>query len=385
MSRITAVTAIPARFSRPQAYLGSHDIPEGSDAYFRRPHLRALYSKYFETTFVKIESDEGVTGWGECLAPVAPRVSAAIVEDLLTVELIGAGFEDIPALRSRLYGMMRDRGYFGGFYVDAISAVDIALWDLKGKKLGKPVTTLLGGNPDRPVAAYVSAIGGVEDEEKASLVTEWLEKGFSHFKHHGGRGIEPDARTMRAILDAATADSKVGFDGHWVYGLEEARRLGSELVEMGAALFEAPMDPEEVGRHAELAKGIDIPVAVGECLRTRYEFRPWLEQKAAGILQPDVGRAGISETVAIAAMAAKHGIAVAPHLSVGLGPMIAASIHVGASIPNLYLLEFQPPTVALANDLLRVGIEANRGHYTIPDGPGLGVHISEERIADLQA
>lgn len=384
MAKVTEIKAIPARFSRPEAYLGSHDVPEGGGAYFRRPHLRAVYSKYFETTFVKITLDDGTIGWGECLAPVAPRVATAIIEDLLTIELFGAEIDDIPALRAKMYGMMRDRGYFGGFYVDAITAVDIALWDAKGKILGKSVTELLGGDPAAPVPAYVSAIGGVEDAEKADLVTNWIDKGFLHFKHHGGRGIEPDSATMNAIVEAASADSIVGFDGHWVYGLDEAKRLGTGLAELGVTFFEAPMDPEEVGLHAELTKAIDIPVAVGECLRTRYEFRPWLQQKAAGLLQPDVGRAGISETVAIASEAAGYLVPVAPHLSVGLGPMIAASIHVAASIPNLYLLEYQPPTVALANELLHVGIQAEKGHFLIPNGVGLGIDVSEKRIDELQ-
>ena len=145
------------------------------------------------------------------------------------------------------------------------------------------------------------------------------------------------------------------------------------------------MDPENVAAHAALARQITLRLAVGESLRTRFEYRPWLEAGAAGILQPDVGRTGISEAVAVASMAEPFSVRVAPHLSVGLGPMVAAAIHVAASIPNLLLVEYQPPTITLANSLLDNELEVADGHYVIPTEPGLGVELSEKRIRDLQA
>ncbi len=385
MAAITAVTAIPARFMQPETYLGSHDVPEGDHPYFLRPHLRTVYSRYFETTFVRIECDAGTAGWGECLAPVAPRVSATIVEELFAHTLIGLDPCAIGAIRSRLYDMMRDRGYTGGFYVDAMAAVDTALWDLKGKLLGTTVASLLGG-PFRPaVPTYVSAIGGVSDEEKANLVGTWRQRGFEHFKHHAGRGVSSDAATMRAIRSAAGADAVVGCDAHWAYSPGEAGQLGKRLQEIGVSFLEAPMDPENVAAHAALARQLTLRLAVGESLRTRFEYRPWLEAGAAGILQPDVGRTGISEAVAVASMAEPFSVRVAPHLSVGLGPMVAAAIHVAASIPNLLLVEYQPPTITLANSLLDNELEVADGHYVIPTEPGLGVELSEKRIRDLQA
>jgi L-alanine-DL-glutamate epimerase-like enolase superfamily enzyme len=385
MPIIRSVEAIPARFARNQAYLGSHDVPAGSHPYFRRPHLRAVYSRYFETTFVKITSDDGTVGWGECLAPVAPRVSAAIIEDLFAAELVGLDPRAVRMIRSLLYDMMRDRGYTGGFYVDAITAVDTALWDLKGKLLESPVASLLGGPYVPGVPCYVSAIGGVTDDEKRAAIDAWRRQGFENFKHHGGRGTSADLATMRAIVEAAGDDAVVGLDGHWVYSVGEAASIARALEELECSFFEAPIDPEDVEAHARLASAASVPIAIGENLRTRYEYKPWLLTGAAGILQPDVGRAGISESVALALMAEPFSVPIAPHLSVGLGPMVAASIHVAASIPNLYLLEYQPPTLELANSLLVEGIEVAEGAYTIPEGHGLGVEISEARLRDLQA
>ena len=385
MSQIKTVAAIPCRFAKDQSYLGSHDIPDGAPVYFRRPHIRAVYSRFFETTFVRIETDDGAIGWGECLAPVAPRVSAAVIEDLFVAELVGRDPMAIGAIRSGLYDMMRDRGYTGGFYIDAITAVDTALWDLKGRILGVPVASLLGGPYVDTVPAYVSSIGGVSDKEKAERVEHWIGLGFTSFKHHGGRGIESDVKTVQTIRDAAGPEAVVGYDAHWVYSAGEAARLAQKLAESDVAFFEAPMDPENVDAHARLAAQSPVPIAVGECIRTRHEYLPWLTQGAASILQPDVGRSGISEAFALAQMSEPFAVQIAPHLSVGLGPMIAASIHVSAAIPNLYLLESQGPTIELANTLLEgEKIVVENGGYRIPEGPGLGIEMSAARIRDLQ-
>lgn len=385
MARIQHVEAFPSRIRNDSVYLGSHDVPAGSGDYFTRPQLRAVYSRYFETTFVKITSDDGITGWGECLSPVVPQVVASIINDLLAENVVGSDAVAHAAIRSRLYDLMRDRGYFGGFYVDAITAIDIALWDLKGRLLGSSVTSILGGPYRDVVPAYVSAIGGVSNEDKERLVGEWRKRGFRGFKHHGGYGAEQDLETMRSICRAAGSDAVVGYDGHWSYTPYEAETIGHRLEQIGVSFFEAPTDPENVGAHARIAGNLSIPIAVGESIRTRHEYLPWIEQRAADILQPDVGRSGISEAVAVASMAEPHSITIAPHLSVGLGPMVAASIHVAASIPNLYMLEYQPPTLELANKLLENPIELADGCYRIPDGPGLGIEVSERKIRDAQA
>lgn len=383
MSKIRAVTPIPCRFERAEPYLGATTTAPEAD-YFLRPPYRALYSRYYETTFVRIESDEGQIGWGECLAPISPRVSAAIIEDILGPALIGMDPLATSYLRSHLYDLMRDRGYFGGFFVDAITACDIALWDLKGKQLGESITGLIGGPFRDRVPCYVSGIGQTSDEDRMKYAEGWAKHGFRRFKHAGGYGVDADAETVRRLFEGLGGDIVVGIDGHWAFTPPEAERLGVHLAEFGETFLEAPIDPEDVGTHARLADRLTVPVATGEALRTRHEFRSWLTTAAIDIAQPDVGRAGITETLAIASMAETFSVPVAPHLSVQLGPVIAASIHVAASIPNLYLLEFQPPTVELANRFLREGIEVEAGEYVVPDGPGLGIQVNEERIRELQ-
>lgn len=382
---ITAVEAIPVRIKRDEAYLGALPAGAGDANYFLRPPYRALYSTYFETVFIKITTDEGLTGWGEALAPVAPEVVATIVNQLITPVLTGRDPLAGDHLWSVMYDLMRERGYYGGFMLDAISACDIALWDLRGKILNQPVYSLTGGPHREEIPCYVSGLPRPNDAERVELALNWREKGFTAFKLAAGYGIEADTASIAALRDALGSESPLLLDAHWVYSLDEAVTLGEKLHELGAALFEAPINPEDIDAHARLAQAVAIPIAIGETERTRYQFKPWLLQRGADVLQPDVGRAGITETIKIANMAESFNISVAPHLSVGLGPCIAASIHTAASIPNLWMLEYQPPVFELANTLLKEPLICKAGRYHLPEGPGLGIEIDEVKLKEVQS
>ena len=382
---ISKVEAIPVRIRRDDAYLGG--LPQTADphAYFTRSPYRALYFAYFETAFVKITTVDGIIGWGEALAPVAPAVVSTIIEQLLAPVLIGRDPLDGNVLWNVMYDLMRERGYYGGFMLDAISACDTALWDLRGKLLDQPVNRLLGGAYRDRVPCYVSGLPRSTAEARAELALEYVEQGFSAFKLAAGHGLRADIASMAVLRAALGADATLLLDAHWVYALDEAMRLGHALTELDVGFFEAPINPEDIESHAQLAAAVAVPIAHGETERTRYQFRPWLMRKAADILQPDVGRAGISEVVKIAAMAEAFNVSMAPHLSVGLGICIAATIHVAAAIPNLYMLEYQPPVFEIANLMLESPLICEAGFYEIPSGAGLGVEVDEDRLYELQS
>ena len=383
--RISKVEVMPVRIKREEAYLGSLPDSANSQAYFLRPPYRALYSAYFETAFVKLTTDEGLNGWGEALAPVAPETVQIIVEQLLAPALIGRDPLDGNVLWNVMYDLMRERGYYGGFMLDAISACDTALWDLRGKILSQPVYQLLGGAYRNSVPCYVSGLPKPSAEERVELALSFVEQGFHAFKLAAGHGVRADAHSIKALRDALGDEATLLLDAHWVYDLDDAVRLGKQLEELEVGFFEAPINPEDIESHTQLASAIAIPVAIGETERTRYQFRPWLMQKAADILQPDVGRAGISEVFKIATMAEAFNVRMAPHLSVGLGVCIAASLHVAAAIPNLYLLEYQPPVFEIANAFLMEPLTCTDGHYELPIGAGLGVEIDQKRLGELQS
>jgi L-alanine-DL-glutamate epimerase-like enolase superfamily enzyme len=383
--RIVQIEALPLRIKRDEAYLGAMPAGANPEKYFVRPPYRALYSAYFETTFVKITTDDGAIGWGEALAPVAPEVVKTIIEQLLAPVLMDRDPLAGGVLWNTMYDLMRERGYYGGFMLDAISACDIALWDLRGKILGQPVHTLIGGAYRLELPCYVSGLPRPTDAERVALALEWTERGFTAFKLAAGYGVRADAASMTALRRALGPDAQLLLDAHWVYALDEAVQLGHQLEAQAVAVFEAPLNPEDLDAHVQLAQAVAIPIAIGETERTRYQFQPWLTRRGADLLQPDVGRTGISELVKIAQMAEALNIPVAPHLSVGLGVCISASLHVAAAIPNLFMVEYQPPVFELANMLLKTPLICEGGIYQVPTGPGLGIELDEEKIRVLQA
>jgi L-alanine-DL-glutamate epimerase-like enolase superfamily enzyme len=382
---IQSIEAIPVRIKREESYLGS--LPDNIDTekYFVRPPYRALYSAYFETVFVKITTSDGLVGWGEALAPVAPEVVATIIEQLLSPVLIGRSPLDGDVLWSKMYDLMRVRGYYGGFMVDAMSACDVALWDLRGKMLNQPVYQLLGGAYRESIPCYVSGLPRDTAEERLELAQTFVERGFHAFKLAAGHGVATDTASVKSLRDGLGEDARIFLDAHWIYALDEAIQLGNNLIELGAGFLEAPLNPEDIDGHVKLAEAVAIPIAIGESERTRFNFKPWLVQRGADILQPDVGRAGISETLKVAQMADAFNIPIAPHLSVGLGICIGATLHTAAAIDNLFILEYQPPVFEIANLLLKTPLICDAGQYQIPEGVGLGVEIDEDRLRDIQA
>ena len=224
---IVKVEALPVRIRRDESYLGSLPPEVDPNAYFTRPPYRALYSANFETVFIKLTTSDGVVGWGEALAPVAPEVVATIVEQLLAPVLLGSDPLDGNILWNRMYDLMRERGYYGGFMLDAISGCDIALWDLRGKILDQPVYKLLGGAFADPIPCYVSGLPRPDIAGRVALAQEWWERDFHAFKLAAGHGVAADLKSISALREAFGEDATLLLDVHWVYDLDEAIQLGA--------------------------------------------------------------------------------------------------------------------------------------------------------------
>lgn len=363
------------------AYLGA--LADGSampdSGYVVRAPWRSLYSGRFETLLVEVIAEDGTSGWGEALAPVGPEIPAAVIERLLGPQVIGLDATAPRPAWARLRALMRERGHLVGHQADALAAVDTALWDLAGRLLGVPVATLLGGAFRERVPTYVSGLPEPDDPGRARLAREWHSAGVDLVKLHLGHGVEADVATVDAVLSAAPG-LRVAVDAHWAYDLPAARRLARALAERGAAFLEAPLAPEDLDGHARLAATADLPIAVGETLRNRYEFAAWLSRGALGLAQPDVARTGISEAWSIAEVAAARHVPVALHHSVGLGPSLAAGLQLSAALEDCPFFEFQPTTAEVAARTLREPPAGGPVAFAIPAAPGLGVEIDTEFV-----
>lgn len=379
MSQLTikSVETFVLRMVRP----GQTPAPKG-ERYKVAANRGTVYSQAAETLFVRLEAENGVVGWGEGLAPVAPRVPAAIVEDLFTPVLIGADASDVRPLRNRLAETMRERGHLYGHQADALAAVDIALWDLLGHSVGLPVAQLLGGAFRRDVPTYTSQISGSDDATRAESVAKLYADGVRRFKLHLGQGVAADLATFDAVA-AVAPGSQIAIDAHCVYDVATATRLGRGLDERGGWFLESPLTAENIGGHAELAAAVDTPIAAGEAFRHRYEVSDWISRAAVDVLQPDIGRTGITEGHIIGVLAGAAYRPIMPHHSVALGLALAAGLHVAAATENMPAFEYQPSGVLIANELLTEPILTAPDHLPLPDGPGLGITVDEDKVRSL--
>lgn len=378
--RITSLTAIPVRlprdFSGAQGTAGSPTSLAGEGDYRWSTAYPVLYSVNFETALIRVELEDGTTGWGEAQAPLAPEVACTIAELLLRPAIAGEDFdgsiERIEALWDRMYAAMRVRGHSGGFMLDAISGVDIALWDLAGKLAAKPVCQLLADAPKPAIPAYLSGASGVTPADRAAFAARYFDSGLSLVKLY----FESDWAQLLATADALPQGMQFAVDALWHLPPANAISMARELDSRKARWLECPLYPEDIDGHIRLAAAITTPIALGESYRSLHELKPFFE--FTKILQPDLGRCGITGSRRIAAAFPGP---VVPHISIAMGPQIAAALHFAAATPNCDLCECNPNVLTTANAFLAEPIHCEGGQYRTPTLPGLGIVWNEQTKA----
>lgn len=375
--KIQQVRAIPVKIPRDLgADTGTAGSPAklvGTQAYRRAEHYSTVYSSSMETTLVEVTTDTGLTGFGEAQSPVAPEVSTTIIETLLGPMITGEDALAPERLWDLMYSAMRVRGHSGGFYLDAIAGIDIAIWDLCGKAFHQPVYRLLGGPCRTAVPYYVSGLAGATREDRVEYAVRLIEQGATAFKLFLDASIPECLSVIDGIRQSAATVPALYVDALWRLQVPEGLRFAQELVARGVEWLEAPLVPEDVAGHARLARSAGIAIAIGESYRTRFELLPFFEQRALHIVQPDLGRTGITEARRIASVAGAFQVSVAPHVSIGLGPQIGAALHFAAACPNLRILECNPKVYEAANRFLREPLPLTPGTLAPPERPGLGV------------
>ena len=341
---------------------------------------------------VEIVCDDGTIGWGECLGPARPN--AAVVA-AYTSRLIGADPLETEKIWAVLYNALRDQGQ-RGLSITALSGIDIALWDIKGKHFGVPISTLLGGRFRKSVRAYATGSfkrDGVDRiEDNANEMGTHAKAGFHAVKIKIGFDVEEDLRVIRAVREAIGPHTRLMIDANHGYDVIEAVSLGKRAAEYGIDWFEEPVVPEQLDAYRAVRAGQPIPVAGGETWHTRWGMQEPIESRAIDIIQPDLcGVGGFTEARRIADMAALHGVRVVPHVW-GTAVHIAAALQFMASmIPNPVrvnpiepILEFDRTDNPFRQAVITTPIEHVDGVVAIPDGPGLGIEIDRAALAEFR-
>lgn len=350
-------------------------IPE-TDYYFEPEH-RHVYSRKLETCLVKITSDTELVGWGEANAPITPETPASIITNLLGPALLGKDPRAVEHHYETLTHMMHVRGHGTGFMIDAIAAIDTALWDLKGQEARVPIHELLGSAQRKMLPAYVSGLRAPTLETRCKAAQQCQEEGFHGIKVFLGSTLTEDIQEIEALRKAVGPEYPIYVDALWKYSLPEAMQLGRSLDEHSVAWLEAPLGPFDLSGHTQLAAAIDTRIAVGEGMRSVAEFQPWFEAGALDVAQPDVTRCGITEAKRIAALAAEFGRPVAYHLGVGTAVGMAATWHLAATTPNLEVQEYQHQLAETANQILMSPLSVVQGELVVPSENGLGIQVRE--------
>ena len=360
----------------------------------RFPHpgrMRPSYAHGFETTLVRIETDTGLVGWGEAKAPVAPRVAKAIVDDLLRDLLLDADPRRVEPLWETLYASMRLRGHHSGFLLEAISGVDIALWDLAGKAVGAPIHQLLGGAYRDRIPVYASGVpatldapGAPDHERMLAAASSARERGFHGLKMAIGLDPLADVASVAAVRAHLGDGFELFADAAGNYDVDTAVRVGRELERLGVGFFEAPLPHEFIDGYAEVARALAIPLA-NDVITQRYQVLDYLKRGALQVVQPDVCRAGgITELRRIGVLADAFGVACTPHVSIGSAIHFVASFHVAAALPNLVRHEFWFGENPLGDAILRrPALRLADGAVAVPDAPGLGIEVDEAKVRAL--
>jgi len=352
-------------------------------------HLTKIVFDSYKSTLVRITTDDEVTGVGECLAKLTPRAISAIIEDAFRPILVGQDPLDVEPIWEMMYAMMRHRGHSKGFMIEAMSGVEIALFDLIGKALELPVHKLLGGCFRKRLDAYASSLRLRDTETIVKEAVGYVTQGFTAIKMKVGRGEEEDIKRVAAIRDAIGYDIQLTVDANCAYNIATAIKMGRALEKYGVYWFEEPIPPDDIEGYVKLSNCLDIPIAAGETEFTRYGFRDLIAKRAVDIVQPDICRAGgFLECKKIAAMASAYNIPYAPHTGGESAVGIAASIQLAAAIPNFLTYEYMRSDWSethpnpLRESLTLEPVEKFAdGYIEVPDKPGLGIELNEDIVS----
>lgn len=361
--------------------------------------LSEIFSWSFDQTdkrtacLIEICTDTGLQGWGECFGPA--ELNAAIARFLAT-RIIGDDPLATDMIWQKLYNGTRDQGQ-KGIMITALSGIDNALWDVKGKHFSCPAHVLMGGPLRSKVPAYATGTyrrgtGPAQDYIRPE-VQGYRDAGFKGVKLKIGFDVNADARLIEEVRDTIGNDMALMIDANHGYSVKEAVELGRRVGGLDIGWFEEPVVPEDLHHYAELRHLQPVPIAGGETEFTRWGFRNVLAHQAMDIIQPDTCAAGgLSECKKIADMATANGVRYIPHVW-GTGIGMGAALQLLAVLPDTPpshdplepWLEYDQSEHPFRSAIIQQEFKLKDGYVDIPTGPGLGIKVNERAISEFRA
>ena len=374
------------KITRVSSHILGYDLPEPlgySQQYYtkRTAHL------------VEVETDEGITGWGECFgAGNIALANKGIVEKIIQPIVIGMDPIDRDVIWHQVYNLMRDHGQ-KGMPLQSLSGVDIALWDIAGKVSGLPLYQLIGGAHRNRIDVYGYGMM-LRPESADSLVSRFTdeaaaikEMGFKAIKMKVGLGPKDDVRLIEAVRQGVGEDYRFMVDANHAYTTHDAFYVGRAMEDFNPYWFEEPVAPEDLEGYRELRNGLNVNISGGEAEFNRWGWRALLESRGLDIAQPEVcALGGISEYLRVLALCHAHFTPVVNHVW-GSAVAVATNMHLLAAMPPLPgglhpwepMLEFDTTHNLFRDELLTMPLDiqkqvaASNGTVGLPEGPGIGV------------
>ncbi|MCZ6473843.1 MAG: mandelate racemase/muconate lactonizing enzyme family protein [SAR324 cluster bacterium] len=328
---------------------------------------------------VEIKCEDGLVGYGEAFGYGIPHAVTALVNHTLRPLLVGENASDITGMIATLFQKSHIWGRYGAT-IFAISGVEIALWDLAGKRAGKPLYELLGGAASREVKAYASL---VRYQEEDPLIAEHAarakKEGYEMIKIH-----QNEVESVALAREAIGRDTPLTVDINCLWTPLEATRRAIAMDDYELTWLEEPVwPPEDYNGLADVQESSGVPLASGENACTAFQFHRMLEAGAVSYVQPSVTKVGgIGEFLKVAALAQTYNVALAPH-SPYFGPGFLATLHLIAHTRQAKWIE--KIYFDLEADLFASPLEPRNGVYTLPDGPGLGLDINQDTLREFRA
>jgi len=372
----------------------SPDKPDHYLPYWKELSAAGVRSKYY-CCMVRITTDERITGYGESLVREVPEAHALIIERLLKNIVVGKDPTRVRELWEIMFSSLQTRGHYGGYFVEALSGVDAALWDIVGKIEKAPIYKILGGPTSGRIKAYASSIywhyldkSGPEAVAKEAV--RLVEAGHDQIKlkigiSKMGGGKDADVKLVKATRDAVGDEVDLMVDANSAFTFDEALKLGRAFEKLGVLWFEEPIPSHDIDGYIKLAKALDIKIAGGESLFSSYTFHDFITKGGFDVAQPNLSRCGgITEYMRIAELCEEHGVMLAPHVGLSGPGARAAAIHAAAATPKKVFLTYEymyKQDNPLVTQLLAEPLEHfSHGHLGLPRNPGLGMTLNTREM-----